>query len=97
MSVDQKVLEKLVHGAQRVFENAVELYKEAVVLRDNGSTSRALFLHQISMEECAKIEVLGASAAGLFMGHKVDLDKMSEVFRSHARKNRVNAYFFGAV
>ena len=45
------------------------------------------------MEECAKIEVLGASAAGLFIGHKVDLDKMSEVFRSHAQKNRVNAHF----
>ena len=59
MSVDQKVFEKLVHGAQRVFENVVELYKEAVVLRDNGSTSRASFFTKFRWKSAPRLKSLG--------------------------------------
>jgi len=55
--------------------------------------SRALFLHQISMEECANVDVLMGGVTGLLMGHKVDFKKVADVFRKHERKNKVNAYF----
>jgi hypothetical protein len=45
-----------------IFENAESLYKEAEALRQAGFLARAAFLHQISMEECAKIDMLGGWA-----------------------------------
>jgi AbiV family abortive infection protein len=38
-----------------VFENAERLYYEATVLAAAKAFSRALFLHQISMEKLAKV------------------------------------------
>jgi len=54
--MDEKLLRKLTAGAQKVLENAASLYKEALTLMEAGALSRALFLHQISMEECAEVE-----------------------------------------
>lgn len=80
-------------GAQLTFTNAEQLYWEGDHLRKNGSFHRALFLHQISLEECGKIEIVGAWAMHLLMGEEVDISKMTKAFRSHKAKNYANAYF----
>ena len=92
-AIDKSLLSELVRGGQKTFENAETLYKEASLLREAGSLSHALFLHQISLEECAKIEILGGWATSMLMGHEVDLDKVTKALASHAHKNRTNAYF----
>jgi len=79
-------------GAQLVFENAEALYNEAQMLGQAGSFARAAALHQISMEECAKIDMLGAHATSILMGHEVDDDRIAKVFREHKLKNYANAY-----
>ena len=93
--IDKGGLRELVSGAQKIFENAESLCNEARLLRANGFFIRALVLHQISLEECAKIEILGGWATGLLMGHQLDMKKLEGVMASHARKNRSNAYFLG--
>lgn len=94
--VDKVLLAELARGAQITFANAEALYNEASFLRGQGRLSRALFLHQISLEECAKIEILGAFATSLLMGHDVDFEKVQKGLASHAHKNRTNAYFLNA-
>lgn len=91
--IDKGVLHELVSGAQKIFENAESLFNEGRLLMANGFFIRALVLHQISLEECAKIEILGGWATSLLMGHKVDMRQLETTMASHARKNRSNAYF----
>jgi AbiV family abortive infection protein len=91
-AIDKTLLAELTSGAEKTFENAEALYKEACILKDSGALSRALFLHQISLEECAKLEMLGAWATSLLMGYKVDGAKMKKAMASHSHKNRTNAY-----
>jgi AbiV family abortive infection protein len=91
--IDKGVLREVVSGAQKIFENAESLFNEACLLRANGFFIRALVLHQISLEECAKIETLGAWMTSLLLGHQVDMKKLEAFMASHARKNRSNAYF----
>jgi AbiV family abortive infection protein len=86
------VLSELAHGAQKTFDNADALYREAQLLGAAGALGRALLLHQISLEECAKIETLGAWATSLMAGYSVDEKKVLAGFTSHAQKNRTNAY-----
>ena len=92
-AIDKTLLAELTSGAEKTFENAGALYKEARILNDFGAISRALFLHQVSLEECAKLEMLGAWATSLLMGHEVDSAKVKKAMASHAHKNRTNAYF----
>jgi AbiV family abortive infection protein len=92
-AIDKALLSELVRGAQKTFENAETLFREASVLREAGFLSRAYCLHQISLEECAKIEILGWHATSMFMGHKADFGKLRKNLESHAYKNRTNAYF----
>ena len=92
-ALNKALLSELARGVQKTFENAEELFKEACLLKKNGALSRVLFLHQISLEECAKIEILGAYATSLLLGKDVNLAKLKSVLISHARKNRTNAYF----
>lgn len=86
------LLSELARGAKKTFENAEQLFQEASLLRDKGALSRALFLHQISMEECAKVELLGTWATSLLMGVDVDVTKLSAKLASHKAKNYTNAY-----
>ena len=79
-------------GVSKTFENAQELFQEAALLRSHGALSRALFLHQISMEECGKIEILGATAVSLLAGFETDLKRASTVVTKHKAKNYANAY-----
>jgi AbiV family abortive infection protein len=89
-AIEKKLLAELTSGAEKI------LYKEARILNDRGALSRALFLYQISLEECAKLEMLGAWATSLLMGFEVDAAKVRKAMASHARKNRTNAYFLKA-
>ncbi|KJZ43448.1 AbiV family abortive infection protein [Pseudomonas fluorescens] len=83
----------LIDGAQRVFENADQLFYEAGVLADVKAFPRAYLLHQISLEECGKIEILGAAVLSYLIGNEVDVKSLSKVFRRHESKNKMNAYF----
>ena len=85
-------LSEVSRGVSKAFENAQDLFREAVLLRTHGALSRALFLHQISMEECGKIEILGATAVSLIAGHETDLKRIAGVVTKHKAKNFANAY-----
>jgi AbiV family abortive infection protein len=84
--------DELVRGAQLAFDNAEALYNEAQLLGANGAFARALTLHQISLEECSKLDILCVAATSMVMGHPVDLDKLAGKFRQHKVKNYNNAY-----
>jgi len=86
----------LARGASLALANAEALFSEAQALFACGALARALFLHQISLEECAKIEILGWCATGHLMGEPVDLSKMRSRFTSHRAKNFTNAYMLPA-
>jgi AbiV family abortive infection protein len=89
---DREVLSELARGAQKTFENAEALYREAKILGAAGAIGRALFLHQISLEECAKVETVGAWATSILAGLPVDEKKVVAALARHANKNRTNAY-----
>ena len=72
--------------------NAEDLFREGTALLACRAFSRALFLHQISLEECGKAEMLGWWATGYLMGVSVDLSKMRSRLASHKAKNYTNAY-----
>jgi AbiV family abortive infection protein len=89
---ERQLLEEIVRGAQLIFENAKTLYNEAQLLGTNGAFARALTLHEISTEECSKVDMLCAAAISLLMGHSLDLNELATRFRQHKVKNYNNAY-----
>src|SRR5439155_26250469 len=89
---DKELLAELVRGAEVCFANAEQLFQEASLLREHKHFSRSIFLHQIAMEECAKVDMIGAAATGLTLGHPVDLEALEKAFRDHKTKNFSNAY-----
>jgi AbiV family abortive infection protein len=91
--VDDKDLSVLVRGAEATCANAEELFLEAVMLREAGHLSRGCFLHQISMEECDKVEILGPSVVCALAGlkRKLDTEKLRRALASHRAKNLANA------
>jgi AbiV family abortive infection protein len=89
---ERRSLAEIHRGARLIFENAEQLYNEAEILGTRGAFSRAVCLHQISLEECSKIDMLGAAATGLLMGHPVDLAKLARAMRKHEVKNKNFAY-----
>lgn len=90
--VDYAFLSVLVRGAEKTFDNAEKLHFEAELLAKAGATARALCLHQISLEECSKIETMGAWATSLLSGLPVAQNKVLAAFRRHSSKNKSNAY-----
>lgn len=80
-------------GAALIFTNAEALYDEAQLLGQAGHFARATVLHQISMEECSKIDTLGAAATLILLGHDVDEACLASAFRNHKAKNHANAFF----
>ncbi len=93
---DKQLLTELVRGAEVCFANAEQLFQEASLLREHKHFSRSLFLYQIAMEECAKVDMVGAAATALTLGHPVDLDRLTRAFRDHKAKNFSNAYMSAA-
>jgi len=85
-------LSELVRGAFLSFANAEHLFREAKIMSARKAFSRALFLHQISLEECGKTEILGWWATGHLMGISVDFDKIRSRLTRHKVKNFANAY-----
>jgi AbiV family abortive infection protein len=94
--IDRPFLSVLVRGAEKTFDNAEKLYFEAEVLAKAGATARALCLHQISLEECSKIENMGAWATSLLSGLEIDHNRVLASFRRHSAKNKSNAYMLEA-
>jgi len=90
------MLNTLADGAAKVLQNARDLYDEATTLHQTGALGRALFLHQISLEECAKIEMLGAWAVSVVFGVDVNEEKVASAFSNHKAKNYMNAYMLPA-
>ena len=80
-------------GAALIFTNAEALYDEAQLLGQAGHFARATVLHQISMEECSKIDTLGAAATSILIGGNVDETRLARAFRNHKAKNLANAFF----
>lgn len=89
---DQAPLAVLVRGAEKTFDNAERLFYEAELLAKAGAVARALCLHQISLEECSKVNNLGAWAVSLVLGFEVDQKKVLAASGRHAAKNKSNAY-----
>jgi AbiV family abortive infection protein len=89
---DDALLMELVRGAEVCFANAEQLFQEATLLREHKHFCRSIFLYQIAMEECAKVDMIGAAATGLTFGRPVDLDRLEKDFRDHKAKNFSNAY-----
>ena len=83
----------LIEGAIKTIINADELFDEARLLADAGHFARAVLLHQISLEECGKAELLHVSLSEVLRGQSVDLKQLSKVLAKHAAKNKTNAYF----
>jgi len=92
-SEQEKLALLLIDGALSVFDNADHLYAEASILATAGAFPRAYLLHQISLEECGKIEILGATINSCLCGAEVDTKSLAKVFRRHEAKNKINAYF----
>jgi AbiV family abortive infection protein len=88
----QAPLAVLLRGAEKTFDNAERLFYEAELLAKAGAVARALCLHQISLEECSKVNNLGAWAVSLTLGFEVDQKKVLAAFGRHAAKNKSNAY-----
>ena len=89
---DQSLLSVLLVGAEKTFENAKQLSYEAQILGKAGAIARALCLHQISLEECSKIDSLGAWATSLVLGFEVDQKKVLASLSRHGSKNKLNAF-----
>lgn len=62
---DQASLSGLVRGAEKTFHNAERLFHEADILAKGGAVARAFCLHQISLDECSKVNDFGAWAVSL--------------------------------
>ncbi|WP_348645883.1 AbiV family abortive infection protein [Rhizobium leguminosarum] len=93
---NQDSLDVLVRGAEKTFDNAENLFFEAELLAKAGAVARALCLHQISLEECSKVNILGAWGMSVCMGLEVDQKKVLAAFGRHASKNKSNAYMLEA-
>jgi AbiV family abortive infection protein len=83
---------QLARGAALALANAESLFREAAILLSCRAYSRCLFLHQISLEECGKIEILGGWATSLLMGLPSDATKVESALANHKAKNFANAY-----
>lgn len=89
-------LAQLARGAELSLENALQLQAEAVILTATRAFSRALFLHQVSLEECAKVDILGGWACSHLLGFPVNIRKVESALTSHKAKNFTNAYMLPA-
>lgn len=86
------LLPALLEGAEKTFVNAEQLFREAQILGEAGAFARALCLHQISLEECSKVDSLGAWATSLVLDQPVDRKKVLTALSRHSAKNKLNAY-----
>ncbi len=80
----------LLQGAEKTFDNAEQLFREAELLAGVGAVARALCLHQISLEECSKVDSLGAWGVSLVLGFGVNQKKVLAALRGHESKNKAN-------
>lgn len=86
------ILSELANGALKSLENAECLFQEAKLLSKHNAICRAYFLHQISIEECGKIELIGGYATAHLMDFSQSLKKLKSNISNHKAKNTANAY-----
>lgn len=86
------LLPVLLEGAEKTFSNAEQLFREAQILAEAGAVARSLCLHQISLEECSKVDSLGAWATSLVLDFAVDQKMVLAALSRHSSKNKLNAY-----
>jgi AbiV family abortive infection protein len=91
LTPDLARLAQIEHGATLALQNAERLHDEAQLLRTHGAFARAYALHQISTEECSKVDVLGERALHHILGIPFDLAKVMRELSSHKVKNFRNA------
>jgi len=89
----KELAQTLIDGLERTVQNANELYDEAVHLTGKGAVARAVLLHQISLEECGKADMLCVAVFSLLRGAKIDMKRLTRAFSRHEAKNKTNAYF----
>ena len=92
---DLALLAELWRGGEMIFDNARQLCNEARFLRKNEAVARAVCLHQLSNEECGKIELLGWWAMSVVLGQAIDVAHIGRALTDHKAKNDANAYFSG--
>jgi AbiV family abortive infection protein len=86
-------LAELRRGGELILDNAEQLYNEAILLGERKAFARAVCLHQLSNEECAKTDFIGVWATSLVLGHEVDVRRITRALQNHKTKNHTNAYF----
>lgn len=91
--INKELAQTLVQGAELCFANADALHAEASALGNVRAWARGLVLHQISLEECAKVEMIAAAVTSLLMGEAIDVERLYRAMRRHDVKNKANAYF----
>jgi AbiV family abortive infection protein len=89
----REILNALRVGAEKSFLNAEQLFKEASILAEHGAVCRAYFLHQISLEECAKVDILTSTSFSVTAGIEIDFARVKKIISSHSHKNRANAFY----
>lgn len=85
-------IQGLIVGAELIHANAIALYSEAQTLGKSAAFARAATLHQISMEECSKVDILGGAVVSILTGHDFNEAQLTRSFRDHKAKNHANAY-----
>lgn len=85
-------MQSLIVGAELIHTNAIALYSEAQTLGKSGAFARAATLHQISMEECSKVDILGGAVVSILTGNDFNEAQLTRSFRDHKVKNHANAY-----
>lgn len=75
-------------GAGKTFEKAEQLFHETEMLAKAGVVSRALYLHQISLEECSNVDTLGACAVSLSSAWRSTRRRYQAAMAKHSSKNK---------
>jgi AbiV family abortive infection protein len=70
----------------RIFDNAESLYKEALLLLENGYYARAYLLAYFSCEELGKIPIVVGVIGRHLKSEAVDWNKTMKRFRNHKAK-----------
>lgn len=86
-------LAEFVRGGELIFDNAERLYQEACILTEHAAFARAWALHQLSNEECGKLDIICSAAWMLVIGKPVDFKELEKTLSKHENKNHANAYF----
>lgn len=81
-----------------IFDNAESLYRESILLNNNGFYARAYLLAYFSLEELGKIPIVVGAIGQIIQGNEVNWDRIRKRFRNHKAKvesEDYHHYIFG--